>query len=888
MIGRTLSHYQITEKLGAGGMGEVYLAHDTRLGRDVAIKVLAEGVARDPERIARFQREARTLAQLNHPNIAAIYDFEQVDGVPFLVLEYVPGPTLAEQIAQGPLAVETALQICSEVGQAVEAAHEKDIVHRDLKPANIKITPEGKVKVLDFGLARALSDDVAGGDPSRSPTMSMGATRAGVILGTAAYMSPEQARGRPLDKRTDIWAFGCVVYEMLTGRPVFAGDTITDIFAAIVGREPDWAALPAATPHGVKRLLHRCLEKDAGRRLRDISDGRMLLEEWSGSPEVSAVSAATGAAAAVPRRAPWSLAAALGAGTIIAGIAVWFLKPPLPAPPRFPKRLTMEIPPASRTDFGSNVVLSPDGRRLAYIAVREGQRQLFLRSMDQLEPTLVRGSGTAGGPFFSPDGQWVAFFAAGSLRKVSVTGGAPQTICNIAGRGGSWGPDNTIIFSAGAAGALMKVPAAGGTPQPLTTLDPAKKERAHLWPEILPGAKAVLFSIVSASFDDARIVAQRLESGERSILVEGGTHPHYSPTGHLVYGRAGGLVAVPFDLERLQVTGTPVPVVEGVAFNATSGAVQASFSGDGSLVYIGGGGEAAAKLALLWVDRKGVSRPATETRAAFHDPRFSPDGKRLAVNVTSDHNDLWVLDTARDTLTRLTFEGDNHWHAWTPDGKRLAYGSTRAGGAYNLFWKPADGSRADERLATNDQQQMATSFSPDGRALAFTQGGDIWILPLEGDRKPRPFLQTQFQEGNAHFSPDGRWLAYESVETGRKEVYVQPYPGPGGKWQISTEGGFEPLWARSGRELFYRSGNKVMVVAVETGAPFTVSKPKMLFEGRYVLSPGFYPYWDIHPDGQRFAMIQAPEETGAAATITVHVVLDWFEDLKRRVPVGKK
>ncbi len=884
MIGKSLGHYQVTGKLGAGGMGEVYRARDTRLGRDVAIKSLPPAFAQDRERLARFEREAQVLASLNHPNIAAIYGLEESDGRPYLVLELVEGPTLAERIAGGPMSLEDAVEVARQICDALEVAHERGIVHRDLKPANIKVTLEGKVKVLDFGLAKAFTDDTAGSDYSRSPTISLAATRAGVILGTAAYMSPEQARGRQVDRRTDVWAFGCVLYEMLAGRQAFGGDDLTDVIAAIVRSEPDWNALPASTPPRVRELLRRCIQKDLSRRLRDIGDVRLELDEALAAPipQVAAVAAA-------PPRPRRLLVLLLVAGLIsatAAGVAVWVAKPiPRPAA-REPKRLSVQLP-LDQTLMVGGIALSPDGTRLVYSDARSAQgRQLYLRSMDQLDIKPIRGTENSLLPTFSPDGQWVLFFASGQLRKVSVNGGTSQVLCAASqGRGASWGPNDTILFGTVGSG-LMQVSAAGGKAEPATKLEPDKGERAHRWPQVLPGGKAVLFSIATGGGGDTdRIAVQVLATGERRILVEGGSNPRYAG-GYLVFIRAGTLLAAPFDIERLRIGGTPVPVAEGIGGSISTGAYYAT-ADDGTLAYVPGG--FGQKYTLVWVDRKGASRTVPAAPAFFHDIRLSPDGKRLAVNMTTDGRpDLWVYDLVRDTLTRVTFEGA-HSHAWHPDGKRLAYGSLTGRG---LFWKAADGSTPEEKLVESQSTNLSpTSWSPDGRVLAFNENNaetrlDITLLRLDGDRKAQPFLKTAFDEGGAMFSPgaEPRYIAYQSNETGRYEVYVQPYPGPGGKWQVSTDGGVEPVWASSGRELLYRNGDKVMAVDVQTRPTFSASRPKLLFEGRYLLGRGLYPYWDVAPDGQHFLMIKSEDDAGQAQ---LHVVVDWLEELRRRVPAGK-
>ncbi len=932
--GSKLGPYEILSQLGAGGMGEVYRARDTKLGREVAVKVLPSAFSGDPERLARFEREAQLLASLNHPNIAAIYGLEESGGVHALVMELVEGPTLAERLAgtqplarsreagppsplgrgaggegagSSPLPLGEALPIARQIAEALEAAHEKGIVHRDLKPANVKVTPEGKVKVLDFGLAKAFAGDSSATDLSQSPTVTSGSTREGVVLGTAAYMSPEQARGKPLDKRTDIWSFGCVLYEALTSRQAFSGETVSDTIAAVLSRNPDWQALPAATPTKILDLLRRCLQKDATRRLHDIADARIEIEETlSGTVEVGAVHDLPRSDREAPlqknwvRALPWGLAA-ISTLALVALTVGNVLRAPRP-PTRPVARFVVPLPPTERLALGlfTAIALAPDGSRLVYVANHAGTTQLYVRAIDRFEVTPIAGTEAASSPFFSPDGQSVGFFAEGKLKKVSLSGGAPLTLCSApVNRGASWRPDDTIIFAPSITSGLFRVSAAGGTPKPLTVPDRKKGELSHRWPEILPGGKAVLFTIwTGTTFDDARIGVLSLETGERRVLVEGGTYARYVPSGHLVYARTGGLLAVPFDLKRLEVTGPPASILEGVSMNPTFGAAEFSSSTDGSLAYVSGGSTVGERT-LLWVDRKGAAQPLPAPPRGYRAPRLSPDGQRLAVGIEGTNSGVWLYELARGTLTRLTASGPIPFPIWTPDGKHVTFVSA-LGGALNLYWMPADGSGAAERLTTSEDAQWESSWSPNGQVLAFsesdpTTGLDIWVLSLEGDpstplgagRKPQPFLQTPSNEGGGMFSPDGRWLAYVSDESGRNEIYVRPFPGPGGKLQISTEGGTEPMWPRNGRELFYRNGDKMMAAAVETRPAFAAAKPKLLFEGHYETGVfAFQPNYDVASDGQRLLMLKASEQESAATQI--NVVENWSEELRRLAPVGKR
>jgi serine/threonine-protein kinase len=900
--GTKLGPYEVREQVGAGGMGEVYLAQDTKLKRDVAIKMLPEQFAQDPDRLARFRREAQVLASLNHPNIAAIYGLEESGSQPCLVMEYVPGETLRDRIVRdGPVPMEEALGIASQICEALEHAHEKSIIHRDLKPANVKLTPEGKVKVLDFGLAKAFAPDASSGQgpylDSNSPTVAPGAspTLPGVILGTAAYMSPEQAKGKAVDRRSDIWALGCVLYELITGKPAFDGETVTEVLGSVLKAEPDWAALPKGTPPTILTLLRRCLTKDAANRSRDAGELRLQIQDarFASAPSTSTV---MGPAPAATRRR-WLMLGALACVLVaaIAGMAVWSLRPAASARPV--ERVTSALPPSMTIVPGNAglLALSRDGSRLAYVAVGPGSpSELYLRAMDAPEAIRLAGTEAAQDPFFSPDGQWVGFFPAGPgvLKKISVSGGTPLTLCVVSAnsRGGAWGLDDTIIFGTQATGGLFKVSAAGGQPEPLTTLLPG--ETSHRWPQFLPDGKTILFTVgTSGNYDEAQIAVQRLDSREHKIVVRGGTSGRYIPSGQLVYYRAGTLMAVPFDTDTLEVKGSAAPVIEGVLGNPLYGTAQFTFSYSGSLAYLPGSSQFVTQ-SMVWVNRQGVATPLPAPPRSYRAPRISPDGRQIAVGIG---NDVWIYEIARDTLTRLTFEKSNAGTAanWTPDSKRIVFPSDRAG-PVNLFWKPVDGSGPEERLTTSSNLQRASSFSPDGRFHVFTEvdpkaASDLWILPMDGDRKPRVFLQTPAAESSGQFSPDGRWIAYVSNESGRPEVYVRPFPGPGGKWQISSEGGTELAWNPKGKELFYRTGaqkEEMMVVDYQTEPTFSAGKPRLLFEGNYVANAPTSggAFYSVSPDGQRFLMTQVPEQQQSSLT-QVNMVLNWFEEVKQKVPV---
>ena len=893
LVGQQLGSYKILSLLGAGGMGEVYQGRDTKLGRDVAIKVLPAAFIHDAERLTRFQREARMLASLSNPNIATIHGIEQSDGVHYLVMELVPGQTMAERISSGALKIEEALKIAAQMAEALEAAHEKGVIHRDLKPANVKVTPAGRVKVLDFGLAKAFAGD-AGLDLSNAPTLTAMGTEEGRILGTPAYMSPEQARGRAVDKRTDIWAFGCVLYELLTGKQAFRGETVSDTIAAVLERGPDWQALPITTPAKIRELVRRCLHKDTQHRLRDIGDARIEIEEALASPATAEPSAPSKGIRALGRRALVASGSALLLVAVITGIAVWKLKPSSAPPPQPVTRTVITLPPGQELaglESGPAVAISPDGTHLAYVARQNGNQQLYLRPMDSEEAKPIPGTEGAVNPFFSPDGQWVGFSAGGNLKKVPVSGGAALTLAIVAlPRGASWGSQGIIAFAPTTDGALQQVSEAGGTPQLLTRLE--KKDNSQRWPEFLPGGKAILFaaSATTSSWVNAQVGVQSLGTGERLNLIQGGTNPRYAPSGHLVYAQGGGLTAVLFDPQRFAVKGPPVPVVERVLQSTVSGVAQYNFSSTGSLVYIPGGVES-AQSRLVWVGRNGTAQPLAAPVRAYRGLRLSPDGSRVAVSIQEQESQTWLYDFSRETLTRLTFEGSANYNpVWTPDGKRIAFNSNKEG-PVNLFWQLADGSGGLERLTTGEYNQAPMSWSPDGQVLAFievnpTTGRDIWMLRM-GDRKAQPFLRTPATESAPRFSPNGRWLAYVSNESGRFEIYVQPYPGPGEKWQISTEGGTEPVWNPNGRELFFRNGDKMMAADVTTQLSFSAGKPRMLFEGQFEPAPATFPNYDVSPDGQRFLMLKLVEQAEAAPT-QINVVLNWFEELKQKVPTGKK
>ena len=898
--GTTLGPYEVTGLIGQGGMGEVYQARDTKLDRDVALKVLPEAFTSDPDRLARFEREAKVLASLNHPNIGTIYGLEEAEGVKALVLELIEGPTLADRIKQGPIPIDEALPIAKQIAEALEAAHEAGVIHRDLKPANIKVRADGTVKVLDFGLAKALAGDVPAADLSQSPTMTatVGGTREGVILGTAAYMSPEQARAKLLDKRTDIWSFGCVLFEMVTGDAVFGRETLSDTVAGILERQPPWDSLPPSTPPALRRLLRRCLAKDRRERLSGAADARLEIEDARGaSAEDAIVSASTGKLPT--RRRTVTFLAACGLFALATGGAVWQAMRPAPL-----QVTRFSITPASDASLGlsgvwRDLAIAPAGRRLVWVGANSSQ--LLTRELNSLAVTALTGLGTPGHPVFSPDGEWIAFFDGGTtLRRVAARGGSPITVTRISGlpRGVSWGPNETLFFATGdTSTGLQRVLETGGEPEVLTTPDRATGEVDHLWPEVLPGGQAVLFTVIrSGGIEEPEVAVLDLVTGDQRLLVEGGSHAQYAPTGHLVYVRAGTLYGEAFDLDSLTVVGPRARVLDEDVMTTSFGAAAVSISADGTLLYVPGGQRASRTLVL--VDREGNEEVLPAPPRAYTYPRFSPDGTKVAVDVRDQENDIWIWDLTRVTsLRRLTFNAAQDWYpVWTPDGQRIIFASGREG-PNNLFWLAADGSGAVERLTENPSNQYPYSISSDGTRLVFREdgsggGNDLIVLELEGNRTATPLVKTPFNELNGELSPDGRWLAYQSNETGEYEIYVRPFGQAEGQQQVSSEGGTRPVWARDGRELFYletRDGTSalegvVMSVPVdEIGATntFTHRAPARLFAGTYYwggANPGRT--YDVSPDG-KFLMVK---EGGGSATFVV--VENWFEELKARVPVN--
>ncbi|MEJ2580451.1 MAG: protein kinase, partial [Acidobacteriota bacterium] len=856
--------------------------------RDVAIKLLPAEVAGDSERLGRFEREAKLLASLNHPNIATLFGLEEDGGQKFLVMELAGGEDLASRLSRGPLSIDDGLTVALQLAEALEAAHEQGIVHRDLKPANIALTEDLEVKVLDFGLAKAWQPEEGDADITKSPTLTAEMTKAGVLLGTAAYMSPEQARARRVDKRADIWAYGCVLFEMLTGEKAFGGDSITDVLATILKEEPNWGSVPSGTPLTVKRLVRRCLEKDPMKRLRDVGEARITIESLGAGREDAEDSTQ------MPREhrrslLPWALAAIACIAALVLGWMAW-----RPEPRVGPRRLAVDLPPDHSLAMGFSVpiAVSPDGARLAYVAAREGGRtQLYLRELDSFETAAVPGSDGAEGPFFSPDSQWIAFFADNTLRKVSSTGGMPQDICETPqlNPGGAWGPDGTIVFSADSTG-LMRVSAAGGTPEKLTTFPMRTGDVGHAYPVFLPDGRHLLFTVADAG--GAFIAALSLDSGEWEEVAQGGGAARFLPSGHLLMTRAGGLTAVAFDLERLETRGEPVQVAEEIYAGPGRkgfGVSAFSVSDTGVLAFVPGGTEA-ARNRLVWVDRQGAPEPLAVDSGSYEWPRLSPDGRRVAVTnrAMDGPTNIWILNLETGTRSLLTDGGFNLLSTWDPGGGTVyfAHADSAISGPStpDIYRRRADGVEDVELVVESENPRFPREMTADGRNLLYvewhpTNRRDVWSLPIGGDQPAEPILTTAYDEYSPVLSPDQRWLAYVSNESGRYEVYVRSWPGGASRTVVSNQGGTDPAWSADGSELFYRNGDLMIVVPVRDGGSFSAGAPELLFEGRYHIGTHGSSGFDLADDG-RFLMI----EPNSREADTLHVVLDWLEELNRLVP----
>ncbi len=906
--GTTLGPYEIVAPLGAGGMGEVYRARDTRLDREVAIKVLPDALARDAERVARFQREAKVLASVNHPNIAAIYGFEEAKKKSFLVMELVEGETLSEIIKAGRIPVEDALSFGKQIAEALEAAHERGVIHRDLKPANVMIRKDGSVKVLDFGLAKAMAEESSTSVPADSPTITANYTRPGVVLGTAGYMSPEQARGRPLDKRTDIWSFGCVLYECLGGSRPFSGETTTDMIARILERDPDWNALPPNTPANVRALLRRCLQKDRKERLRDIGDAVIELSDamstraWLGPVGESHVK----------DRRPASTSRRVVSAVVflVGGLSVGFVLSKVSTPSEQAPVVRASILPPKDARFISigeiegYATLSPDGVRLAFVARDdEGKERLWVRSLSGLFAHALPGTEAARNPFWSPDGASLGFFAEGQLKRIDVDAGSPIRLCDAPmGRGGTWGSGDVILFAPDFRTPIYRISSAGGTPTPVTTPDPAR-HTTHRWPWMLPDGKHFLYMAANHDLSRAEhnaVYFASLDGSTNELVMRTGARAAFA-SGYLFSLRGSTLMAQPFDPDSGELSGHPLAIADKVQTDSGSWSAAYSASDTGILAYHGG---AAPGTRLTWVDRGTGGRISIgEERAQFATPRLSPDGKRLAVTL-GNPGDIWVYELERNVGTRLTRDPAYEWTPiWSPDGRSIAYSANFSADSLNrIYVTPASGAAGRVEVVSSDELLSIMDWSPDGQYLVYWQGpgfptGAYWIKHLDSAKDPVQFLETPFATGTARISPNGRWIAYSSNESGKDEIYVAAFvpptvdaavqpasPAPpgvaGGKQRISTAGGREPVWRRDGSELFYVApGSTLMAVAVngdndrfEVGAVTTISAINVTGFGIFGTN------FDVAPDGQRFVF---PSATGEGSQ-PITLVLNWPAELRRK------
>jgi serine/threonine-protein kinase len=881
--GARLGPYEILAAIGAGGMGEVYKARDTRLDRIVAIKVLPEQLAADQQFRDRFDREARAVSALDHPHICALYDVGDQDGTAFLVMQYLEGQTLEARLSAGALPVEQALDYAIQIAGALAAAHKAGIVHRDLKPGNVMLTKAG-AKLLDFGLAKTALT-VPGGSLSMLPT-TPAVTAQGTILGTFQYMAPEQLEGHEADTRTDIFAFGVVVYEMLTGKKAFAGKSQASLIGAIMHADPPpMSTLQPLTPATLDRSIRKCLAKAPDDRWQSAKD---LLDALKWTDESVPVRREQSA-----RPYVWAAGGALIAAVMAAAVT-WILTRPAPAPARQVSRFTITLAGGLQLQNPGRplVALSPDGTHLVYAVGEEGGNQrLYLRALDQLEAAPLRGTERASWPFFSPDGQWIAFWQGGQIKKMSISGGAPVAVCAAAAlNGATWSTDDTIVFVEGSDD-IRRVQGTGGSSERLLKLEAGQA----YGPQVLPGGRALLFTLndTGARWDAAQVVVVSLDTGKRQVVLQGGYDAKYLPTGHLAYINTNTLLAAPFDVAALKVTGGPVPLVERVraGTGGVSSVAHYSISRTGSLVYVPA--DTLVQRTLAWVDRQGHEEALPAEPRPYRYPRVSPDGSRVAIEAQDQDNDIWIWEFARATLTRLTFTPENELSPlWTPDGQRVVF-QTQRPRASNVYQQAANGTGAIERLTTGPNRQLPDAFTPDGKALVYSEidakgNYDIFLQSLDGNRASKPLLNTPFNEQNADLSPDGRWMVYQSNQSGQDEVYVRPFPRvDDGRWQISVGGGSRPVWARNGRELFYLGPvGAMMTAAVQSQTSFSAGSPTKLFEGSsygWTLTVGRH--YDVAPDARRFLMIKQP--SGRSEADRLIVVENWFEELKARVPTKK-
>lgn len=891
--GQTFLHYRLIEKIGEGGMGVVWKAKDTTLDRDVAIKFLPEAFAADSDRMARFEREAKILASLNHPNIAAVYGFHEVDGLRFIVMELVDGETLADRLHRSGISrfqVGERLQICSQIAQALEAAHDSGIVHRDLKPANIKIKRDGSVKVLDFGLARTVVPDSAADGGPDAPTVVAGHTEAGIILGTPQYMSPEQARGIAVDKRTDIWSLGCILYECLAGRRPFDGQTPTDTIAQVVSKEPDFASLPGGTPNRIKHLLHRCLDKDTKRRLRDAGEIRIAIDELQSSPSSETVDRSSAPSKRIFSAAliPWVLVVILG----LALVYFFGQRASITTGPGLVSRWSVPLPAGTRLgyplpggwfDYAGLVAISADGARVAY-AVQDQRRQveLYVRELGAVRGWPISGTTNARAPFFSPDGQWLGFLANDMVQKVALGGGSPQKICDV-GRVVSfdacWSPDGESIVYATDDG-LWLVPAAGGSGEPLTTPDADRGEVGHHSPRFTSDGRSIFFTV--SVTPETHLALLSLKTRTWDIIVQNASQGVSVTNGYLVFARAGELLASPYDASEQRVDGSAVSVLQGVHTTPGIGGViltHFDISETGTLVYAPAS-SAGTVDQLLWVDKAGNETVVTSGPGTWVHPRLSPDGERISMDIHSADGmrDIYIYEIQRGQLNRLTETGTTWESEWRPDGRRIAIMSGAPAGQWSLFWLPSDFSGSPE-LFYRSSHAVPANWLPDGKSLLFHElvEGGIWRISPGVDTEPEVVMHTAANERFPSLTPDGKWMAYVADESGRREVFVRSFPDPGARYRVSIDGGGEPVWSPDGRQLFFRQRDQMFSVSVSYQPVFSVGRPEALFRGRYdAAAVSGHQHYDISPDGKRFLMIKHGKPVGPGE---VRVVLGWSQEL---------
>ena len=916
--GTRLGPYEIVAAIGAGGMGEVYKARDTRLDRAVAIKILPDSLASDPQFRDRFDREARAISQLTHPHICTLYDVGQGVGTAFLVMEYLEGETLEQRLKKGGMPLDEALKIAIQIADALSMAHHHGIVHRDLKPGNVMLT-KGSAKLLDFGLAKTSRASAAATGLSMLPTTPANLTAQGTILGTIQYMAPEQLEGKEADARSDIFAFGALVYELVSGRKAFEGRSHASLIVAILEHDPPpLTSLQPLARSSLDHIVAKCLAKnpdDRWQSVRDVTTELKWLASTHETPTASTAPPTVRSASAIRAPIVLSAAVALGLGAVASALVV---KRFPPAPSRgvvrslvttLPAEHLLALPTDATTNEGrpsrTSMAWSPDGQSIVFSASLGGRLQLYVRALNELEATPLAGTDGASSPFFSPDGKWIGFSVQRALRKVAVSGGPPTTICELAREmfGATWGDDGSIVYSLEREG-LWRVNAAGGTPERVTQPDRKRGELKHLLPQMLPGSRAVLFTVTHTplpKWDDTEVVVQEVATGFRRASLDAAADGRYVASGHVVYLQRGTMMAAPFDLASLNVTGKGMSVLAGVMHSANttnelfdSGAGQFAVSSGGSLLYVPGGIFPDAERTLVWVSRAGAQEPLPMPVRPYLNPRLSPDGKRVTLWTQGDRN-VWIYDLARRSLTRVNVEGRNSRNIWSPDGKRIAFSSTAAGSEENAFLISADGSGAPHRLVTCDCPSHAASWTPDGRTIVAVErkdnNYDILLVDVAGTHPKTPLLHSKADEQYPDLSPDGRWIAYVSNESGRSEVYVQPFPSLGSRHQISIDGGTAPAWSRDGRELFYTttatlggqaSVTRMMAVAVTAAPTFVASPPRILFEGRYGASAIVRPY-DVSPDGRRFLMVQQKDRAAISASQMI-LVQNWLEELKARVP----